>query len=308
MEPNAEANLTAKALSELRALQDNLQGELVITEPFTVQDEGQTLRADAVVLFMDRIVAVVAVTDQAQPDPERALQLQQLAELLGAPLPLIRSARGWSEVLDAESGRLYDVLNGESNPLKTGIVAFMVLPGLSPRAFLLASIDLRRRVTDLLRQLAQALGLAARPAVCQVVDQAVQEWRAGKGADPAAVNAAPLAYLHSEFAAMCGNRAVPLSQCVLIGALFEGVLQDFTTVKGIPVRGTFPTLGTYLGAVDRRGHLRGAPRHMLPRIIVDHRNRVHPDNFRSNPGVSLGLVVNSADVLLWAVRELNAVP
>ena len=47
---------------------------------------------------------------------------------------------------------------------------------------------------------------------------------------------------------------------------------------------------------------------MLPRIIVDHRNRVHPDNFRSNPGVSLGLVVNSADVLLWAVRELNAVP
>ena len=47
---------------------------------------------------------------------------------------------------------------------------------------------------------------------------------------------------------------------------------------------------------------------MLPDTIVQHRNRVHPDLFRSNPGVSLGLVVNSADALLWAVRELNAVP
>lgn len=309
MEPNTDANLTAQARAELRALQDNLPGELVITEEFQIQDDdGRPLRADLVVLFQERIVAVVTVTAGGRVDLEAVVQTRRLAALLGAPLALIRTRRGWAEVVNAESSLRDDLLPDEADFLEDEVLGFAVADVTSARFLLLRAINLPRRVTTLLRSLAQILNIAPHPpALCQTVKEAVRLWQMGAGATPGTRNAGALTYLHSEFAAACGVQSLPLTQCVLIGAMFEAILQDFTLIQSIPITRPRPTLGTYIGAVQASGRLLGSAPDLLPGLIADNRNRLHPDVYRRDPNISRGLAVNSADVLLWAVQNLGPI-
>lgn len=310
MESISGQALEREAMAELMTLGIEAELEPTVSSGFRVPDEvdGRSLRADAVLLVQGRLVALVEIVAQDRPDLRKAHQLLRLASLLGAPLALLRTPQGWFHVFEG-----LPTLTGEGDLVRQSSLAFG-----SVRSISLQRIDLRVRV----RQLVRVLNLATRPPICQVVDQAVSEWKRGGGSRPAATSSAALAYYHSEFMALCAQASLPLSQCVLIGGLFEAVLQDFTAVKRIavppkptpgrrpskkPGRVPKPTLGVYLKEVQRHGYLSGSVRGQTPKVIVDSRNRLHPAVFSASPVVGRAVAANSADVLLWAVQQLNPV-
>lgn len=263
---------------ELRTLKQLIERhEWEAEYDYNIRLGWRKLHADAVLLYQGRIVAVVeAISEEKlrmREEAEDAVpgQLKLLASLLGASIALVTTEQ---RILEFQLG--------------TG--QFLYLSSFPTIA------QIRQQIAGWFgRQVDQ---------LCLDVSNTVSTWQGGGGSRIACPCAGALNYYHDEFKQICSQPQAPLTQCILIGGMYESVLRDVLDALRVPVPPR-ATLGRLIRVAEAASLLNPLTTSMQPQLIANNRNALHPDAFVSHPGVAHGIAANSAAAFDQAVMHLN---
>ncbi|GBF03870.1 hypothetical protein DAERI_010042 [Deinococcus aerius] len=262
---------------ELTQVVDSLErsGWEVVRE-YAVESGTRTLRADAVLLFEGVILAVVEVkaTRSRGDDQATSRQLNRLAELLGAPLALL-----W------RNGAVFQLRD---------------IPGVVRGR--LQSFPPPGEILQLLGPLRQLF--SKRLATCQAVTRAVQDWRSGGATRTGNTYLPAIEFYANEHQTVCAQ--VPLTQCVLIGGMLEGMLRETAVAKDPAGKHKKKSLADLITWCTTNGYISAGTGAITPDAVRNSRNALHPNLFVTSPTISHAIASNAAQALAAAVRELNA--
>ncbi|WP_157448802.1 hypothetical protein [Deinococcus peraridilitoris] len=239
---------------------------------FAIEVGRTTLRADAVLLFQGGVLAVLEVRTRRQGDNVESRQPVRLAEVLGAPLALL--------VLGDVVYQLRDV------------------PGVVPGR--LHTLPTPEATLELLGPLKRLFVRPVPP--CVTVATAVANWKAN-GATRTGVTYLPAVEFYAdEYEMVCPR--VPLTQCTLIGGIFEGILRETAVAKRAPKARSLKLQGL-IDWCTANGFLTVGIGACTPHDIRKSRNALHPNLFVRTP-VGHAVATNVARALATAVDDLNA--
>lgn len=256
----------------VRQLEDQLnQNSWSYLTEYKVKIGGRQRIADFVLFYESAILAVIEIKQNYSRREEASKQIIDLAGEIGAPLAYIWDGREFHEMRN---------VSGSLHP------PFQFFP--KPDTML-----------DFLGSL-RSIFLSDLPE-CKIVRDAYDSWLGIGSTKLTGRHSSAVDFYICEYLRICPK--VPLSQCVLLGAMFEGILKDVALMKGHTAASG--KLDTLINQTVLAGLIEAGTGDLTPHIIRLSRNALHPDAFIKHSMVGQGISRNSALALSKAIEDLN---